>query len=279
MIRAQLSIMFMSRSFQFVFSFVLAIALISYLMNALSLIGANYSLSYSWHYQYAGNTNSNVWNMMSILYPFIIVFPFGFSFIQDMRTGLFDYYVARAGRKKYFMSKMVVSFVGGALLILIPFLVNLLLCYMTFPHTYYSPLGYAQQISGEYVVRETVFAAKPFASLFVNSLLLYNLLYLAMFSLFSGLVAAMAMAFSFFIRRRRILLFIPLLIIFIPEPYISSIIYNMEAIPYINPVLLDYFGTDAFYGQSLPFIAGFILCGCAFIALSYKRAARLEYLT
>jgi hypothetical protein len=131
-------------------------------------------------------------------------------------------------------------------------------------------------LSGENVFRETVFAAKPFAGLFVKNLLLYNLLYVVLLSLLSGLMGMFVIAFSFLVYRVRILIFVPLFVIFQAGTYLSGLIYNENALAYFNTNILDYVGTDAFYGQSGFFIGSFLLTIAVFIIIAYNRAMQRE---
>jgi hypothetical protein len=275
-IRTQLSIMVARRDFQIVFTFVLALTLYSYVGNLLEYRNTDYSSVYSWHFLYAGNTMANTWSVFSVLYPFLAVFPFGFSYMQDRKVRLLNNYILKSGKKNYFRSKLIVAFVGGFAIIAIPFVINLILCYATFPHTYFSPLQYEQTLTGDQVDRDTVFAAKPFAELFVQSLPLYNLLYLLFFSLFTGLLSAFSMALSFVIRRFKILLFVPLFVLFQLGSYMSGVIGNIEHMRFFNTDILDYFGTDAFYGQSLLFLFSLTGAIILFIVLSYAQAVRRE---
>jgi hypothetical protein len=275
-IRTQFSIMVARRDFRIVFACVLAMTLYSYLVNLINYRSFDYGDIYSWHYLYAGNTSSNIWNLFSVLYPFIVVFPFGFSYMQDRKVRLLNNYTLKSGKENYFCSKIIVAFIGGFLIIAIPFMINLALTYFTFPHNYSSPFQYAQMLTGERVDRDTVFAAKPFAELFVQSLPLYNLLYLLFFSVFTGIISAFAMALSFFIRTRKILLFVPLFVIFQLGYHLRGVISNNEDITFLNTNIFDYFGTDAFYGQSVTYILSLTGAFLLFIAASYLYAVRRE---
>jgi hypothetical protein len=282
------------RDFRLVFTCVLALTLYDFAVNLIgySLADANllgsrlanlmrvssgdYSSLYSWHYLYAGNANANIGPLFSVLYPFIVVFPFGFSYMQDRNVRLLNHYILKSGKKNYFRSKLIAAFIGGFLIIAIPFAVNLILSYATFPHTYNSPLQYAQSLTGDRVDRDTVFGAKPFAILFVQSLPLYNMLYLLFFSLFTGLLSAFSMALSFLIRRRKILLLVPLFVLFQLGANLSGVIYDNDNMRFFNTDILDYFGTDAFYGQSVVFISVLLGMFVLFIAGSYRYAVRRE---
>jgi hypothetical protein len=249
-------------------------------MNLVKYHDTDFETIYSWHRLYSGNALSNIWPVFSNIYPFIVVFPFGFSFIQDRDARVLAWHIRRSGQRRYFRSKLIVAFIGGFIVIAIPFLINMLLCYATFPHNYNSDLQYYSWLTGENVFRDTVFAHKPFPSLFAYSLFLYNIVFLTIFSCFSGLLSMFTMGCSFFIRRYKIMLLIPLFVIFQAGSYLSGVIYdyNNQSIRYFNTNLLDYISTDAFYGQSVPFIASFLSAICLFIVIAYRYATRKEYI-
>ena len=273
---SQFHIMVSRTDFLIALSVTLGLNLFSYLHNLFSWAETGLGDAYTWHFLYAGNTSSRIWLVFSVLFAFIVALPFGFSYRQDKKTGLLALHIHRAGvRQRYYDAKLLISFLGSFLVVAVPFGINLILCYLTFPHNYYSPILYFQELTGEQVVRDTVFGAKPFADLFVNNLLLYNLLFLAFLSIFSGLMGVFSTALSFLIRKR-ILIFVPLLVILLAGTYFTGVIYNMENLTFFNVSLLDYVGTDAFYGQSLIFIGSFLLAVLGFILLARFRVVRRE---
>jgi hypothetical protein len=91
-------------------------------------------------------------------------------------------------------------------------------------------------------------------------------------------MGALTFTISFFIKRYKILLFVPVFIIFMFGYYMNGPLYSNERIRFFNTNILDYFGTDAFFGQSLVLITSFIVAVVAFIFAAYKYAVRKEYL-
>lgn len=66
------------------------------------------------------------------VWPILAVLPFGWSYMEERRSGLFDQIVSRVGRKTYFIAKYTAVFASGgaavALPVLADLLVNALIC-------------------------------------------------------------------------------------------------------------------------------------------------------
>ena len=61
------------------------------------------------------------------LWPVFAAIPFGWSYSQDKRSGLYTQLVVRSGTKTYFFSKYLAVFISGGLAVSIPVLLNLLI--------------------------------------------------------------------------------------------------------------------------------------------------------
>ena len=70
---------------------------------------------------------------------FAIVLPFSLSYVVDRENQATVFFLSRSDKKTYLRAKMSMCFIGGAILVALPLLVNLFLCAVTFPdtHTYY----------------------------------------------------------------------------------------------------------------------------------------------
>ncbi len=152
------------KDFKFVFSFVLLLCLVSYLINCYVNRNTDIANIMSADFQYIGSSYSNMWRIFSVVFPFIIVFPFGFSYSQDSILKNASFVERRFGKSNYIVSKYIVSFIGGFIIIFIPFLINMLLNYLTFPVNMNNPEGTQAlaDLTGTNVGRDTVQAGKPF---------------------------------------------------------------------------------------------------------------------
>lgn len=76
--------------------------------------------------------------------------------------------MSRMGSNYYYASKLITAFIGGALIILIPFAINLLLLTITFPHNdntyfgFFQDINYNSRLLGTSVVVSSVSEGLPF---------------------------------------------------------------------------------------------------------------------
>ncbi len=62
-----------------------------------------------------------------IVWPVLAALPYGWSYIQEVKTGAINQYLLRSTRKKYFFSKYIAVFVSGGAAVAVPVLADLLL--------------------------------------------------------------------------------------------------------------------------------------------------------
>lgn len=61
-----------------------------------------------------------------LVWPVLAAMPFGWSYLQERRDGLFNQLVSRMGRKSYYVVKYIAVFISGGLVVAVPVLFNLL---------------------------------------------------------------------------------------------------------------------------------------------------------
>lgn len=193
--------------------------------------------------------NNGLWNMYLMVYPFLVVMPFATSYISDYKNRLMVIYASRVSRRNYYLSKLVASFIGSALVVAIPFLLNLLLCNIFFPHnlnywSIYPMRSYYGNLLGLTFAYEHISSQIPFLGVLLSSPVLYGVLYIFLFSFISGLLGMLAMAISFVVKRFKIILYIPIYVLI-------QILSNMDMVvlnaaidgkeTYVSYNFLDYF--------------------------------------
>ena len=68
-----------------------------------------------------------------MLIPFLIVLPYGFSYISETRTGVKNYVQVRGSRKNYYYSQLCVCFLSVFLVFFVPLMINIGLNGVFFP--------------------------------------------------------------------------------------------------------------------------------------------------
>jgi len=72
-----------------------------------------------------------------LIWPILAAMPYGWSYYQDRKTGIYDHLISRTGSFTYFTSKYAAVFLSGGTVIAMPVLLNLLINAMVCP--YYLP--------------------------------------------------------------------------------------------------------------------------------------------
>lgn len=239
---------------------------------------ANQSICYS--------QMNGMWGIFSILYPFLVVLPFSTSYIDDYKNKLLAIYFSKSSRRVYYLSKILTAFIGTTLIIAIPCALNLILCNIFLPHNYNTWLGeyqlenFYRAVMGTNHLYETAYKGIPLLRLFLRSPLLYNIVYLFIFSLFSGLLGAFALSLSFWLRKRKIILFLPLFfIIYVLDTINIKWLYMAidGKKSYVNVAILDYVVPSFSGGGMNPvFIGAVIVILFGFILISAVHATRKD---
>lgn len=123
------------------------------------------------------------------LLPLYAAIPYATSYLDDKKSGYLRGMVAGYGRRSYYAHRFVMVFFSGALVVLIPLVVNMLLVACFIPFRMPDPIEnlyfqvYHDTIGGK------IFYTAPW---------LYDLLYLLLDAVFAGTWAAVVFACSFF---------------------------------------------------------------------------------
>lgn len=262
-VKTQIGVMLKLKEFKVAFLIVLTYACASF-VYALNMISGYdlYSVKDASQYLCFGSYFP-LWYYFQSIYPFLVVIPCATSYIEDKRNHLLPLYFARTSRRVYFSSKLVAGFIGTFAVFFLPFLFNMVLCNIFFPHNNntwigeYQMLNFQGYVLGTNLLYETPYRELAFARLFLNNRVLYSLVYLAAISLFSGLLGMTMLALSFVFSKSKILLFIPLFAAqHIFQTYdtkaLNSAISNGDS--YTNLSVLEYFIPGFSKGKSPVFL-------------------------
>lgn len=118
-----------------------------------------------------------------VLLPIIAALPFAGSYYTDLQSGYIKNICIRVSRKDYYRAKYCATFLFGAISVMLPLLVSLMLSMAVYP------MRRPEKLS---------FAAAPIidASLFGGIFHQYPALYCILFTLLDGLLAGMVAMFS-----------------------------------------------------------------------------------
>lgn len=215
-IKTQFHLMLSKRNFWIAFFLMLFYSLGTYLYYVFHYRNMELSTIHTAGALFIGSNQCIFDNYFRILFPFIVALPFSFSFFDDRQIQCDNFFVTRTNRKQYLFSKAIVNFLGGFFVIFIPFIINLLLNYFTFPdneNTFYG-VKFFGSFHNNMLVNGTDTIILPFFRLYLDKLWLYNIFYAIFIALFAGILSLFAFATSFFFKKVKALIFIPVYAVF-----------------------------------------------------------------
>ena len=282
-LKIQMNIMFRKKEYKAAIIIGITYSCLSFIYILTQFWGMDLSLIKDANQSVCYSQDNRLWYFFSVIYPFLVVLPYATSYVDDYRNQLLPIYISRSSRKNYFFSKLMAAFIGTGAVIAIPCLLNLFLCNLFLPHNHNTWLGeyqmgnYYRRLLGTNILYNTPYSKLPFLKLWTESPFLYNLLYLLFFSLFSGLLGALVLSFSFWWKRSKLVLFLPIFLLTqISQNYdtwkLSDAIANEST--YVNTNILDYVVPTISKGRTPLFMAAFVLICIILIGVSVLYAIR-----
>lgn len=165
------------------------------------------------------------------MWPFLVVLACSTSYVSDKKNRCVSVILVRSNWKKYLRGKLAVAAIGSMSVVLIPLLLNMLLCYFIFPNNLnltwgaYEDNMYEVSLLGENLLYSSVNPQYLFLKIYLKSPVLYQLLYFVIFGLFSGICGAFVMAISFIFSGNVMVLFLPIYIICVGTMQLNSLFF------------------------------------------------------
>ena len=211
--------------------------------------------------------------------------PCATSFVEDYRNRLLPAYISRTSKRIYYLSKLFACLFSTALVIFIPFLMNIVLCNAFLPHNgntwfgEYQMDNYCQQLLGTNIIYRTGHSGLILLKVFLTSPLLYSVCFLIIFSLFSGILAASILGISLIFKKSIIVLFVPLFVLIrgldVYDAYLFSQAVDTGKL-YTNYRILDYVTPTNTSGQSPAAMGFFMVITVAIICCTTAYAIRSD---
>lgn len=159
-----------------------------------------------------------------LVWPILAAMPFGWSYLQERRGGLYIQTVSRIGNRSCFVAKYVAVFVSGGLAVSIPVLFNLLVNAVICPYVVPDVLNLIQ-ISDGYFLSELYFTV-PWA---------YALIWCGVDFLLGGAAAGLCFIFGAKLRFQVMTILTPFAILMVLDGIYSAIYkrtyWNLELSP------------------------------------------------
>ncbi|MBE6731810.1 MAG: hypothetical protein E7564_08995 [Ruminococcaceae bacterium] len=168
-------------------------------------------------------------NVFFKIIPIAAAIPYGWTFCREYKSGYLKNIASRVDKKKYIIAKSLAVFTSGALVVLIPLIVNIMLV------SSFLPL--ADSIVDN-VIYNYISFGYLWADLFFTHPFTYVILYVMLDVLYGGIFALLSFAISFYVRNVFAALFFPFIATLIMGFIEKNIWTNIpgEIYKVINPV-------------------------------------------
>lgn len=140
-------------------------------------------------------------SLFYLLLPLMASLAFGWSFCMEKKSGYIKNIVTRTKKIHYFLAKYIAVFLSGGTVIVIPLIVNFLTVACFIP-AYHPDIFYSIYYKMDYHYLSEFFYSSP---------LLYIIYIMVLDFVFSGLIATVSMALTFFVKNRFAVVLLPFL--------------------------------------------------------------------
>jgi len=182
-----------------------------------------------------------------LIFPLLAVLPFGSSFFEDIKSGYIINVCTRVEKKIYFKAKYLAVFLSGGVAVVAPLLLNLVLSSMFMP-AFIPDNGTVGTISPTTMAYE-VFFTHP---------LIYVLMFIVIDFIFAGVIATLALSYTYFTEHRFGVMIVPFVFYF----FIYSLTNLIDKTDYSLFFMLN-------GGANNNYLPMYILYFLLFFALSY----------
>lgn len=169
------------------------------------------------------------------IFPILIAIPYGWSYASELKSGYIKNAVIRCGKKEYFISKYIATFISGGLTMCIPLICNFFLTASFIP-------AYQPQV--RYMQYYSIFSNTFMSDIFYQHPNLYVAIYILIDFIFCGLICCLSCTAANFIRNKVVAILTPFGVMLLFN-YVSSIIksnYSVEVSPmnFLRPCPASY---------------------------------------
>lgn len=224
----QLKSAFYSKNFLMILAISIIFGIVCFFIKCFECYGEdiiNVPAAYQQFFTNARSNDSFV-SILSVASPFLICAAFSDSYVIESNNLFVPICIIREGKNKYYFSKLIAVFICGALVMVIPQLINLVLCVCTFPLE--STYMYTWDLwQADIYTIDIVNDWFLFKNLYILSPYLYFLLFILICGVLSGIIAVISYEISFFVKNK--IFVVSFMFIFIN---LSNVFFESYMIPY-----------------------------------------------
>lgn len=252
----QIKLMLKRKEFTVCLFIGMAVAFTAFFISCKTYYGVDAYAVLPANIEYFGlDSNEMTGKVMMFALPFLAVIPFADSYITDIQNYTLPILINRVGARRYYYEKGLAASLGAFLIVVIPFLSNLLLCLAAFPLT--STRTCLNDAAQTTFYSEFTMSKILFPRFSMQHPYLYILFFIFLTAIFYSLLAFCIYSISYFLSKNRVVLLslfflITALTMYIdemipreskfPALYIGSYLYARDTMPRKTPlILLAYF--------------------------------------
>ena len=213
-LKAQLELMLKRKGFVLSLSFGVIFSAVVYIIDCIMFFGEATFQVRAAKYMYLGSDliDAVIFEIYNSLFPILAVLPFADTFFEEREQKTVEFCITRQSNNSYYFSKMLAVFISGFLIAVIPLLINYLLNFISFPlNSMIDATNFSKIQSGIY---SSAIDTALFPEIFAKNIYLYNLIYLAVTSVTSGMIAVVVYQLSFFYKKSRVFLLISFFVVY-----------------------------------------------------------------
>ncbi len=204
-LKVQMQLMLKRSSFIITFSAMILFVNTYFVINCINFYNDDISMVLSAKYLFLGSDLAGIiTEFIKIFFPLIAVLPFSDSYYEERENRTIEFCFSRLTNNQYYFSKLITCFISGFIIISIPLLLNVFLNFIAFPMDSTKDATNFSYIHSH--LFNNVMETGMFQKLFAENMYLYNLVYLLLLSIASGLISVITYQISFFMKIKRITL-------------------------------------------------------------------------
>lgn len=176
--------------------------------ECMEIIGGNpmWEMAGVYNYWIGGESQTMGYALFFFLLPLLAVFPYGWSYCVESRSGYSKLPIVHSGRKEYFGAKYLVVFCSGGCVVTLPLLLNFIFVACFVP---------AYRPSIMYLLYYPIQRGSMWSEMFYTNPFLFVLCYLLLDFVFAGLLAVTAYAISIFTKNKIAVILLPYIFVLI----------------------------------------------------------------
>lgn len=231
-----------SKEAMITFSCLVFVVLRNFLNNVYEFQGMDITALFHPMKMLALSYNKSIYNADTVLlfvqlYPFLVAFSGGFSYLREKQTREEIYLVSRMGKAIYYFSRLFSTMLCTIVVFCIPFLIEIVLNCISFPLNAMGDFTYMNVYDEKYISMVTRYLG---SSIYIKSPVMYAILATLFFGVISGVLSMFVVAISYLFEiKYRVVLLLPVYLLLNCTVYIDNFMSaGMPAISWYHYILL-----------------------------------------